>query len=552
MTLLHRFCGCVRLCFRRSKALVLMALLLLPGLASAHNYEVHRDMTEMSYEIMILVGDDLGKPPHERRITRPADITPADWEAFLKDVDQARRKLQLLKNGLPLAKSAVCERDGSNVGTGWAFEQPNVNKQLKDTRAVALDYKTGSDCGVEFNFKPTGIYAELNKDPRTGVPDASGEILGFWAADIDDHKDDTHFFIKPTSIGGLGAAEKKADELITDGISIPLIPLFCLFECIFGGCDDCARDARDFADSVNPTDEIIGLIPGFGDISGLPYVGVWHFMGMQPGADPRFDDPSGYAMDNGGPFGKPDAMVTGMIAVLDWTGMTLNWDKSDGPKRYEITGGNDFHRNTSTRSRAKWMFPPFPHLIFEPADNLGKYGWNQFKSQRTKTAEPLSFPLHALGDATVPMHVVNSSGWGHRPFEDAVQDAWPRLLYLSDVPSEQAQAEALQREQANRILVKAYGWRKFILDWRSSHPGEQETVPIRDMVTELAQQTFNYANSLQATGWPYSPTASLIYLADPGAAKNIYLHNAEVDHTRPLIENGIAATLAFLVSAMER
>src|SRR5690242_2313943 len=125
------------------------------GLAApvvAHNYAVHRDMTEMSFEIMLRVRGQIGLPANERRITRPPDVSANDWENFLKDIDAAAQKLRVLRNGLPAAKNATCLKDGSYVGLDWAF-----NKPLKDTRPIALDYKTGSDCGIEFNFKPAGI-----------------------------------------------------------------------------------------------------------------------------------------------------------------------------------------------------------------------------------------------------------------------------------------------------------------------------------------------------------------------------------------------------------
>jgi hypothetical protein len=523
-----------------SAALLLAAAIPL----QAHNYVVHRDMTDLAYEIMIVAAEEVEKPAGERLIGRPAgNVTPAEWENFLKDIANSRKRIAELRSGLQNSKRGDCSNPRITVDTGWAFNQPLG----KLPHAVALNWFTGDDCGIDFSFAPKGIYADHNRAPF----DVSGQVLGFWAASIDDHVNDTHFFLKPTSMAGLGAAATKADELATNALAIPLIPLFCLFECIFGDCDDCASDARDFADAVNPTDELLGLVPGIFDIKGLDYVGVWHFIGMHPGAPNIFDDRGGYQMESGGPSGQPDAMVTGLMAGLDLLGWTLNWDDSDGPKQYEIGAGGDFHKDTNTRSPAKWMFPTFPHLIFEPADNLGKFGWDKFRALLV-SAEPLSWPLHAIGDATVPMHVVGTSGWGHRPFEDAMEDSWPRLLFLSDSPSEANESRRLQTEQAIRILAKAFHWRQFILDWRASHAGQQKNVPVRDLVTALAQETFDYANSQQPSGWPYDPNASLLYLVEPGLSQNIYQTNAAIEKARPLIENGAAATLAFLMSAMER
>jgi hypothetical protein len=234
----------------------------------------------------------------------------------------------------------------------------------------------------------------------------------------------------------------------------------------------------------------------------------------------------------------------------------LDYDESKGPKQYEIGAGDDFHSDSKRRSRAQWQFPTFPHLIFSPADNLGKFGWEQFRASKARaakiSAEPLSWPLHAIGDATVPMHVVNTSGWGHRPFEQAVRDSWSRLLFFSDDPTQKDVARALQVEQAARILAKAYQWRTFILNWRAAHPGQQDNVPVRELVTALAQETYSYAAISRPGGWPFDSAASLLYLADEESATLFYKTKASIDYTRPLIENGAAASLAFLMSAMER
>lgn len=538
-----------------SRTVSMILVLSFCGPAWGHNYVVHRDMADLAYEIMIIASQELGRPQNERLIAGPlGNVTAEQWEIFLNDIQKGRSRIRMLQTGLQLSKRTECISNQRSVGTEWA-----ANKTLGEMPwPVALDWFTGDDCGADFTFSPPGIYAEHNKPsagnfqtPPQGV-DYSGEILGFWAASIDDHVDDTHFYFKPTSILGIGAATTKADELITKGLSIPLIPLFCLFECIFGDCDNCDQNARDFADEINPTDELIGLLPGFGDKSGLDYVGVWHFIGMQGGSPTTFDDRSGYLMEKGGPNGQPDPLVTGLMAGSDLLGMSLNYAKSKGPRQYEISSGSDFHRDTTVRSSAKWTFPPFPHLIFEPADNLAKYGWDRFRNLSNVSAEALAWPLHAIGDATVPMHVVGASGWGHRPFEEAVEDAWPRLIYLTDLPEQAEESRALQGQQAARILSKAHTWRKYILDWRARHPGEETNLPVRDLVTALAQETFDYANSQQPSGWPYDPTASLLFLASNVTAQGMYDNNAAVNLTRPLIENGVAVMLAFLMSAMER
>jgi hypothetical protein len=423
--------------------------------AFAHNNVVHRDIVDLAYEIMMMASDDFSQPVKARSVAvQPPNTVNATWEQFLSDLAKARLSIRSLRSGLHDAMSADCPLNNIRVDQKWAFDRALGEMPY----AVALDWFDGGNCGIDFGFAPRGIYAGHNQassgslippTPPHGI-DYSGGVLGFWAAKIDDHVDDTHLFTKPTSMVGIGAATTKADELITSGLTIPLVPLFCVAECIFGDCDRCDSNARDFADSINPTDEVLGLIPGLGDKSGPDYVGVWHFIGMHPGAPGTFDDRPGYLIDHGGPEGQPDALAIDIMALSDLMGLTLNYHESDGPRQYEVAHGNDFHPNTKPRSAAQWMFPTFPHLIFEPVDNLAKYGWDVFRMERASAA-PLGWPLHAIGDATVPMHVVGASGWGHRPFEDAIEDAWPRLVYLTDRSDQARESNALQIQQARSV-----------------------------------------------------------------------------------------------------
>jgi hypothetical protein len=545
--------------------------------ALAHNAPVHRAMTDLAYEIIVIASADADLGPGLRLIgNRPESATEDKWETFLRDMKEARARIRALETGLGPAKQPVCSpQDIPDIN--WASRKPLRDMLLP----VSLDFSTCDGCGVDFEWlrdSPNrGLYSEYNRsspgsfdppEPPHGT-DYSGEILGFWAADIDDHNDDTHLFPNITNlVGGLGALKTKVEELTSMGYSIPLIPIFCIVEWLFGDGGNCADDAKDFADNTNPArapDVAISDLPECivwrCDIAGRDYVGLWHFVGLHGTAHTTFDDPPGYQMDSGGPNGMADEFVIGMIWLVDHVGLSLDPDRSRGVQ-YQISGGNDFHRDTLRRERAEWRQPTIAHLIFEPVDNLAKYGWTNFlpsEGNPSRSAEPLSYPLHAIGDVTVPMHVVGTSGWGHRPFEDAVENAWPRLIYLSDASNEADAARALQVQQATRILAKAYSWRQFILDWRVNHPDHQHDLPVRDLVTALAQETFDYANAQELlsgvpftlNAWPYKPIVSLAYLKDKVGTRLEYSGDADVDRTRPLIENGVAATLAFLVSAME-
>jgi hypothetical protein len=329
-----------------------------------------------------------------------------------------------------------------------------------------------------------------------------------------------------------------------------------VWDCIFDDCSDCDTEAKDIANDANPINAIEGMLPGIGDVKGLDWVGIWHHINVRPDTGGgAFDDRPGALLETGGPFGIPDATALVLMAALDVSGLSLNYDDSNGPHRYEITGAGDGHQDTSTRNEGQWQITTFPHLTFEPVDNLGFYGWRQFKNDPAHSAKWLGWPLHAIGDATSPMHAAATSTWGHRPFEDAQQDRWRAIRHLGEsfdadpTPAEQQS----QNAQARAILAKAFTWRAFILNWRSQAPGRERDVPVRELVTAIARETFNYSLQQQATSvnWPFDPLLSAVYVADDKAAISVYATDANIDRSRPLLENAAAATLAFLVSAAE-
>ena len=67
------------------------------------------------------------------------------------------------------------------------------------------------------------------------------------------------------------------------------MPIVCAIDWLFGDGDDCVKDSRKIADDVNVTEEIDSWIPGVGDQSGDDWVGVWHFVDMNPGASNDYD-----------------------------------------------------------------------------------------------------------------------------------------------------------------------------------------------------------------------------------------------------------------------
>jgi hypothetical protein len=514
---------------------LLVLLLALPANLQAHNYAYHDSMTDLAFQIMLAIAK--GDP---RFATRPPGVPAAQWTAFVSAVKAAVPRLRRMPTALP-ARTLVCIQavdGGSNtVSSGWSTATLG-----KVQHAVASSYLTTSfDCGVGYDYSPGGVYNAINP---AGSRDFSGTVLGLWAGRPDDEVDDTHLEIRPTNALGLGFLKGVINDLIQKGLGFLLIPFVCLVECIFGGCDGCGSDAEDLADGANPLDEIESLIPGIGDISGTDWTGVWHHINLFPQAANEFDNHQGL-LSEAAFGGVPDPVEILLMAVSDATGLSVNPDDSQGVHRYQIANAGDGHPNSDMRDDGDWVITTWVHVPFTPVDNLAQFGWSEFKKDTTRASKFLGWPLHAIGDATVPMHVAATSGWGHRPYEDAYDNLWPKL---------RRQGEPTEIRFAVSALEAAVRWRKFILDWRAAHPQSPADTPVRDLVTAIAKRTFDQSMANQTTfgDWPFNPLMSSTYLVSKSAAISFYQDRADaVALGRPPALDGLGATIAFLISASE-
>jgi len=89
--------------------------------------------------------------------------------------------------------------------------------------------------------------------------------------------------------------------------------------------------------------------------------------------------------------------------------------------------------------------PRFPMI---DDNNLGYHGWRRWRDDPCKRIDNLHWPLHAIGDASCPMHALGTTGQGHRPFEDALA---ARLADLGVFP----EADDASREEAFNTRVHA-------------------------------------------------------------------------------------------------
>src|SRR6185503_4466856 len=97
----------------------------------------------------------------------------------------------------------------------------------------------------------------------------------------------------------------------------------------------------------------------------------------------------------------PGAVDVVIGAGAQVAGISLNALSSDGDNRY---GQYD----EVGRLFPEWQAHTVGMLEFSPLHNLARYGWEKFTSGGGSDSSALAWPLHAIGDAVAPQHVVGS------------------------------------------------------------------------------------------------------------------------------------------------
>jgi hypothetical protein len=526
--------------FQKTLVIVLVVLLL-PRPVFGHNEIIHQEMTDLAYQMMVWVERFGGRPTNEV-------FVPPGWIDFQTRVMEAPGKLRLRNSALAEVSPPKSLHCGAQIDPVANLPEKWWDKPLgKVSFPPTYDFFLNGGCGVWADWALHGVFNRLGT-PDHPFLDHTGTVMGLWAASADRNYDDTHLWIRPTSVLGLGKEKDFINDAGNTAAEVILVPVICLFECIFGGCSKCKSDARKAADTINPVDEVEGWIPGVGDISGNDWVGLWHHINMNDGASNEFDAHQGELFEEAGPPGMGmDPVDLVLMAVMDATGLSVNYNDSDGVHEYQISSSPDGAALTQIRDKSQWQFSTLPHTPFEPVSNLAEYGWRRFFDASEHSVRNLAWPLHAIGDATVPMHVVATSAWGHRPYEDSQEYLWPQITLQDRQDQEQINF-------INRVMQRAFIWNGKILAWRMAH-GNSKDVPVRDIVTELAGNTHTYSLQMQGqTGgaWPFSVVASTAYLLEPSATSKLYASiPGAADKARPLFEDGMGAIVALLVAASD-
>jgi len=338
---------------------------------------------------------------------------------------------------------------------------------------------------------------------------------------VDDNYRDTVLYWRPTNAWVLGWATEAGSLGWEYGVGALVTPIVCVVKWLSGdGCD--LDDGVKLAREYNAVDYVEGLIPGIGMWSDDTMTGLWHFLHVDSRSN-RFNDHRGMWYIGAGPDGPsltglgPGAFDLVIIAFADVTGLSLDAGRSDGDDRY---GDHD----EISRGDAAWQAHSIAHLEFSPVDNLALYGWDRYSSEGFQTATGLGWPLHAIGDVFEPHHVVGTTSYGHRPYEDYVDE------YVEDIlPFDQAQFR-------DEIVLRGFYW------WKTF----KDDPDIRAYVTLAAFWTRQRVRELD--DWAYSDTTSIQYHTGFSAAA-IDAWIGDESKMQDLTTEAAAATLAFLVHA---
>ena len=539
----------VRRFFQSLVAVVLVVALLWPLPARAHNEPVHQRMTDYAYHVLLAAARfSDGGPMDARlraRLTRLA-MTDARAKSFYDDASKAVPKLRGLKSGLP-DDATPCLSGGP---PNWTLPPGTTLAELPMAQVrlpVTVDYGHGpASCAIDPNWVPSGVLASVNPGVLPPIPgagirrDHTGVTLGYWAAEPDRETKDwvlrsttVEVLQNPAVVGAIGAGTTVAVATVC-ALACGFFPIACAvcpFLAVGAGGAVIHEITSIDADSLESKD----------------YVGFGHFVDMKPTpSSPLFFDakPAKF-MQRAGPTGVPDPTEALVTALFDLGGVHVNHDESLAPKNYEIILGpgpigTDFHRNTIHRDQTQWESPRVPHLQLTAVDNLGMFGYQEARAHKgtAREAYRLGWPLHAIGDAAVPMHTVGASGYGHRPYEDAVDMAYDELVGSGDIGK--------SLDTVIRVMQRALTWRKFVQDWRAKH--QTTEVPVRDLITAVAASTRQKANAQPAV---FQPLRSLQYILDQDGATAAYDTPAMAAIQRELLIDGIAASAAFLMSFTE-
>jgi hypothetical protein len=561
---------------RAGVALVLAAALI-PSPSLAYSKEGHHKITNTAWQVMRAAASQRGAGFPEFTLKDPGAclssssspcgqaVNQAQWTSFLAQINTARKLIGAQPSQVP----------GATNGAEQCFADNERTPLAMFTAPVTFEHRALQEdtCGLDRTWTPPLLYNDITVN-ADGLKN-QGNVLGFQAKSRDDDLLETRIDVLPTAIPLDGnpvpspsimahVASKAYDRLL----GAVFAPFVCAYEGLFGDASKCAEKARRIANKTNLVSVFTGLLPGFRLDRSELLIGFWHLMNVRSPAliSNTYDDKQGMYLIQAGPAGVPGALDQAIIIASEYLWITITPDESNGTKRYTITD-NDGHAKSVKRSKLDWNKESIGTTQFSPLDNLAYAGFAMFPNEPIKR---FGWPLHAIGDATVPMHIVATPSYGHGPYEEWVGQHVDELVFsvckTGDTACSPSTLKAKQAEQAKRVLQIGYKWRQYL-----------RTHGIRDFITALAENTLSQIGGDTLSAWPWCDACS-VFFDTPGlssvtpelaeglpdlptpsgrltprdiAENPLRYYDAHADKIRGLVENAMGAKVAFLLWASE-
>ncbi|XOF35006.1 MAG: hypothetical protein ACL93V_06875 [Candidatus Electrothrix sp. YB6] len=442
-------------------------LLISGGTTLAHNWQTHSYLVKAAAQVMLDVQN--GEPLLD--ISPPSGVLESEWNAYIDELRGARAQLEKIRTDLPpvLGDNTQCHYDPydnlANIG----------QMRIADLRyTLTCNYQL--PCGMKCLHNDPWCLDDP-KFPNPKQSDVLGSVLGWHAGQVDEQLNDTTLFWRPTSSNLFDIPlpdETTLLALLAGGpqgmAAVTLIK--CIAKLFSGDLCSIGEWYVPSDSTANPFEAVGITLPGVGTIQDSAYVGLWHFINMRT-QDGEYNDIRGMLYEQAGPYGEP-GVVDKSILLLGDLGLTLDATRSDGV-RYEVA-------STTHRTPNEWSgWKNIGEIEFHPVDNLGEWGWSKKYLIDPTGASALGWPLHALADASQPQHLSSTTSWGHRPFEDAVNNLRTKLIRISPDPRE---VDEVDFQQERRILEESYHW------WVTTE--SDDPLSVERLVTNVAQKSWQY------------------------------------------------------------
>lgn len=470
------------------------------------------------------------------------DGASAEFNAYLNAVKAAPENLGRLRVGFPskIAAGTIDPVYGFNAPDEFPFSTLDFagrcadklrHDEARDLRLVGKSELSEFNMNVVLpeDSEGCGLRAFLTAELEEQSANERGmeRALGWHAGIPDQRPDDSAAWIRPTTVGMAGLALEVTSQYWNYGMGTLAIPFIALYK-LFSGEDFELDDSYELAREYNPIDTVQGAVPGVGDFRSTLFTGLWHFETLDADIN-GYNDIRGLWYPGGGAGGAPypSSVDIAISSLTIATGASLNALAAQGDDRY---GQFDQVK----RNWAQWQAHPIGLTEFSPLHNLARYGWEQYLGSGATDAEGLGWPLHAIGDACAPQHLISTTGWGHRPFENWAAQTGEDVLFPPD-----------EREpQLMRVVEESFEWFSLL---------EDNGGKVDEFIIQLAHES---RDIIAAQGdWQYSDDAfsAAAFVGEAGWTHREYgrdvIGTEHEEHVRELAEQAMSAALGFLVFA---